>query len=177
MDRLLVVTFLLDQAESVPPLIRNLESLFTASIKVAQPSLNLEAAYNPTRCQYYSTAILHLLSRKFASEPGKILGVTSVDLFVPILTFVFGEAHLNGPAAVVSTHRLRNEYYGLPPDNRIMEERLIKESMHELGHTFGMIHCNDSNCVMHASTYVEEIDLKSEKFCRPCYDATFGNKT
>jgi archaemetzincin len=81
---------------------------------------------------------------------------------------VFGEAQLDGPAAVVSFHRLANEVYGLPPDPARFFARLCKETVHELGHTFNLIHCHDDRCVMASSTYVEGIDLKSERFCTTC---------
>ena len=98
----------------------------------------------------------------------KIVGLTNVDLFVPVLTFVFGQAQLNGPGAVVSTYRLRNEYYGLRFSASRLYERTVKEIVHEVGHTFGLVHCQDYTCVMHASTYVEEVDLKGASFCSEC---------
>ena len=85
-----------------------------------------------------------------------------------MLTFVFGQAQLEGPGALVSTHRLHSEYYGLPGDEERLEKRTIKEVVHEAGHTFGLIHCHDYNSVMHAATYVEDVDLKSTRFCSSC---------
>jgi archaemetzincin len=99
----------------------------------------------------------------------KILTLTDFDLFVPVLTFVFGEAQLNGKAAIVSAHRLYPEFYGLPPNDEIFISRLIKEINHELGHTYGLRHCLDFECVMHASSNVDEIDIKSENFCPDCH--------
>lgn len=96
------------------------------------------------------------------------MGVTSVDLFVPVLTFVFGEAQLDGKAAVVSSFRLRDELYGLPKNPERLKERLTKEAIHELAHTFGLVHCREPECVMHSYTYAEEIDFKSKDFCSAC---------
>jgi archaemetzincin len=102
-------------------------------------------------------------------EPGeKILGVTGIDLFVPVLTYVFGEAQLDGRAAVVSSFRLDDRLYGLSPNPALLRERLVKETLHELGHTFGLLHCRDFECVMHSSTSVEEIDLKPAHLCGKC---------
>jgi archaemetzincin len=98
----------------------------------------------------------------------KVLGVTELDLFIPIFTFLFGEAQLNGPGALVSIHRLHNQFYGIPEDEERLRSRLVKESIHELGHTFGLIHCFALRCVMNTSTYVEEIDQKPPTFCRIC---------
>jgi archaemetzincin len=101
----------------------------------------------------------------------KRIGVVDVDLFIPVLTFVFGEAQLGGPAAVVSTHRLTNTFYGLPRDDDLMLRRLEKEIIHELGHTFGLYHCHQFECVMRSSTYVEEIDMKRAHPCPACAGA------
>ncbi|MEE9271047.1 MAG: hypothetical protein V3V49_12390 [Candidatus Krumholzibacteria bacterium] len=90
------------------------------------------------------------------------------DLFIPVLTFVFGEAQLNGRAAVASMYRLRDSFYGLPDDRNRLIERLQKEAVHELGHVFNLAHCNNYSCVMHASNGVEEVDLKKVTFCRGC---------
>lgn len=125
-------------------------------------------ALNVSRNQYGSTALIGALLEKFEDFSGRILGVTSGDLFVPVLTYVFGEAQLDGKVAVVSSHRLRDEFYGLQPNSGLLQRRLLKEAIHELGHTHGLLHCHDYMCVMHSSTGVEEIDVKTEKFCREC---------
>ena len=91
-----------------------------------------------------------------------------MDLYVPVLTFVFGEAQVGGKAAVVSSYRLRDELYGLPKNPERLKERLEKEAIHELGHTFDLIHCREPECVMYSYTYAEEIDFKSKNFCSTC---------
>jgi predicted Zn-dependent protease len=101
--------------------------------------------------------------------PGEILvGVTDVDLYIPILSFVFGEAQLGGHIAVVSYHRLHQQFYGLPRDDSLLRERLVKEAIHEAGHTRGLTHCDDYDCVMAASHAVEWLDLKGAGFCASC---------
>ncbi len=127
-----------------------------------------ECSYDPIRGQHNSTAILQLLIGKVHKKGDRILGVTSVDLFIPIFTFVFGEAQLAGPAAVVSGMRFQNEYYGLKQNAALYHARLLKECLHELGHTFGLRHCESSQCVMNKSTYVENIDLKPDHYCTDC---------
>lgn len=125
-------------------------------------------SFDPIRGQHNSTAILQMLIDKVHNEGDRILGVTSVDLFIPIFTFVFGEAQLAGPAAVVSGRRLQNEYYGLKQNAALYHTRLLKECLHELGHTFGLKHCESLHCVMSKSTYVENIDLKPDHYCTDC---------
>jgi archaemetzincin len=98
----------------------------------------------------------------------RVLGVAGVDLYIPILTFVFGEAQMGGPCAIISSHRLRQEFYGLPEDSSLFHSRLIKEAVHEIGHTLDLAHCDDYSCAMAASHAVEWIDLKQNIFCRSC---------
>ncbi len=124
-------------------------------------------AYHAERNQYHSTDILRALH--VANGSGSVfLGITDVDLFIPILTFVFGEAQLGGSVAVISHHRLRQEFYGLPPDDRLLRERTIKEAIHEVGHVVGLTHCPDYDCVMASSHAVEWLDLKGMTFCDHC---------
>jgi archaemetzincin len=85
-----------------------------------------------------------------------------------VLTFVFGEAQLEGSCAVVSTARLREEFYGLPARDDLLRERLLKEATHEIGHTFGLRHCPDWSCVMASSHAVEVMDVKGAEFCKSC---------
>lgn len=146
-----------------------LESAFKLPAAVEEENhLDPAFAYDLSRTQYNSTLLISAFLDRWKGNEGKILGVTSVDLFVPVLTYVFGEAQLDGPIAVVSTYRLDETLYGLPPSPKLAAARLLKEAIHELGHTFGLIHCHEFECVMHSSTVVEEIDLKSAQFCVAC---------
>lgn len=157
----------------VPPdLLAELRSGLTTEFRVECEMLPAEAdpafAFNLTRQQYHSTEILASLVRRATPASRHLLAVTSVDLYIPILTFVFGEAQLQGNCAVVSTHRLQQEFYGLPVDSALFRTRLLKEAIHELGHTLSLPHCEDYECVMSPSHGVEWIDLKGWHFCEPC---------
>jgi archaemetzincin len=145
-----------------------LSRMFELQVEQHPPAFDPELAFDASRGQYNSRILLAQLLHHNARPANRVLGVTAVDLFIPVLTYVFGEAQLDGTAAVVSTHRLGTEAYGLEPDEVLSKDRLVKEAVHELGHTFGLVHCPDAGCVMHASTYVEEIDLKSATFCPAC---------
>jgi archaemetzincin len=149
-------------------LCNTLEDTFKISVVILNHPLPLEKVKDPIRNQYNSTWILSQLLKEVTEESCKILGVTNLDLFVPVLTYVFGEAQLEGKAAVVSSFRLRDELYGLPKSPEKLKERLEKEAIHELGHTFSLIHCPNPRCVMYTSTYAEEIDFKSKDFCNSC---------
>ncbi len=122
-------------------------------------------AFNAGRGQYHSTELLRDLLRRMPDDALKILGITEVDLFVPQLNFVFGEATVDGRAGIISLRRLRPEYYGGTPSDRLFVERAVKEAVHELGHTFGMKHCQDPRCVMFFSNDIEDTDHKSTRFC------------
>ena len=130
--------------------------------------LDSDAFHDSARNQVHSTALLGALSGLAPARGDRVLGVATRDLFIPILTFVFGEAELGGCAAVFSTARLDPAFYGLPSDPGLILDRAVKEARHELGHTFGLIHCRDMDCVMRASTDVGEVDVKSAGFCREC---------
>lgn len=154
--------------ERLLELSRAVGQAFDVRTYVTLAPLNLDLAFDPSRGQYNSTALLAQLVTAFAQTDEKKIAIVGVDLFVPVLTFVFGEAQLNGIAAVVSTHRLKNPFYGMPQDDALALRRLEKEMVHELGHTFGLYHCRQFECVMRSSTYVEEIDLKRGMLCNDC---------
>jgi archaemetzincin len=142
------------------------EFSMSCSVLPAQPEPSF--AFNVTRRQYLSTQILASMPDRVTSDAWRLLGVTLVDLYIPILTFVFGEAQMKGKCALVSAHRLHQEFYGLPANEGLFHERLLKESAHELGHTLTLAHCEDYACVMSASHGVEWIDLKTSHFCTGC---------
>lgn len=124
-------------------------------------------AFHPERGQYHSTLIVEKLSQ-LDTGTDILVGITALDLFIPILTFVFGEAQLGGHCAVISYHRLLQGFYGLPDDPRLTTERIVKGAIHEIGHTLGLTHCDDYDCVMAASHSVEWLDLKGGSLCANC---------
>jgi len=147
---------------------QSLFQTFKIQTRIRNRRFNLSPVYDPVRNQYNSSGLLLELINDTPPETLRILGVTDLDVFIPIFTFLFGEAQLNGVGALVSSHRLHNQFYGIPENKELLKSRLLKEGIHELGHTFGLIHCFSLNCVMKSSTYVEEIDQKSTNFCRSC---------
>ncbi len=150
------------------PMVQTLETIFDAPVSLGRAALDLNSAYDSSRNQTNSTVLLAQILSRADSNSGKRIAVVDQDLFIPVLTFVFGEAQLSGSAAIVSTHRLSNQFYGLPRDDGLLLKRLEKEFVHELGHTFGLFHCHQFECVMRSSTYVEEIDLKRVHLCASC---------
>ena len=145
-----------------------LADTFHVPCQVTKPRLDPQFAFHRERQQYHSSEILQAMQAYADRGARRVLGIAGVDLYIPILTFVFGEAQMGGPCAVVSFHRLTQEFYGLPPDPELLTARLIKEAVHEIGHTLDLTHCGDYSCAMAPSHAVEWIDLKDAKLCREC---------
>ena len=162
--------------ETLNTLSEALERTFACQARLRRRWFDPERAYDASRGQHNSTTLLKQLLDDPQPDADSVLGVTGVDLFIPVLTYVFGEAQLSGRVAVVSIHRLEPEVYGLPSNPGLLADRLEKEAVHELGHTRGLLHCADPNCVMHPSSYAEEIDLKSAMFCPPCLRIVRDNR-
>jgi archaemetzincin len=141
---------------------------FRMRAEVLLPALDPSFALHAERQQYHSSEILASMQRYVSGNTWRLLGITQLDLYIPILTFVFGEAQLGGISAVVSYHRLQQEFYGLPRDMDLLANRLLIESVHELGHTLRLTHCHDYQCAMAPSHAVEWIDIKDSGFCEDC---------
>jgi len=141
-------------------------SVFHCPMEIKPGFSDLAQAYNPERKQYLSSTLLAALGK--AGRDERVVGITDVDLYVPRLNFVFGEADMTSGTAVVSLYRLRPEYYGSAPDEVLFLERATKEIVHELGHTFGLEHCPNPRCVMHFSNSLADTDVKESSFCGKC---------
>src|ERR1700675_3301638 len=116
-------------------------NLFQVPTEVLPVRLDPEFAYHGERQQYHSSEILQAMQGYVGQDSWRVLGIAGVDLYIPILTFVFGEAQIGGPCGLISAHRLRQEFYGLPPDYGIFQQRLFKEALHEVGHSLVLTHC------------------------------------
>jgi archaemetzincin len=122
-------------------------------------------------CRGHQVGSHELMARLQSCVPDdgwRLLSLVPQDLYLPMLSFVFGHAQLDGPVAIVSLARLQQEYYGLHPDPARFERRLHTEVAHELGHTMGLHHCADLTCCMSLSTSIDEVDAKNPDFCRSC---------
>ena len=145
----------------------DLGKIFNKQVEVGQGMPRPDHAYNKKRNQYLSTAILKtLVEEKEYMVYGKVLGVVDLDLYVPELNFVFGEA--GQKAAVISLTRLRQEFYRLPQDQNLYHKRALTEAVHELGHTYGLGHCRSPQCVMFFSNSLMDTDRKGPEFCVEC---------
>lgn len=141
---------------------------YRCNVVVKESRMDLSDFFDPARRQYNGNKLLQTINSMATPGSLKTLGLFSVDIFIPIMTFIFGQALLNGHAGVASMFRLSNERYGIEPDDNLLLARFTKEVIHELGHTFGLIHCITPDCVMRSSTYVEDIDQKDQHLCHSC---------
>ncbi len=124
-------------------------------------------AFNSKRDQYSAESILEVIARRLRDDAGeRILGIVSRDLYVPELNFVFGVAL--GRATLISIARLRQEFYGLSADDDLFHRRVLTEAVHELGHSYGLRHCANPNCVMFFSRTLLDTDRKGSDFCARC---------
>lgn len=139
---------------------------FQYPVTIEKSNIDLSLHYDQVRRQYDANGLLKDIDSMAFPGAIKKIGLFRVDLFIPILTYIFGQAALSGNSGVASAYRLKNEQYGMPPDEELFYERMRKVIMHELGHTFGIKHCSVPTCVMRSSTYVEDIDQKSYHFCQ-----------
>lgn len=137
-------------------------------VTIGESHFDINEYYDPMRRQYDANSLLKEIDSINTNLYEKKIGLFRVDLFIPILTYIFGQASLKGEAGIASLYRLRNEHYGMKKDEKILSERFIKVVIHELGHTYGLLHCHIPSCVMRSSTYVEDIDQKSQKLCIKC---------
>lgn len=147
---------------------RRLGETFGCPVEIKPQTTDIAYAYNPKRKQYLSTRLLSDLGALGREKGEKALGIVDVDLYVPGLNFVFGEANMGSGVAIISLWRLRQERYGLPSNRELFLERTMKEAIHELGHTYGLRHCPEGKCIMHFSNSLVDTDRKQAAFCLRC---------
>ena len=149
---------------------------FSLSIKILEEEIPLEdSSYNQIRQQYDASLVLRKI-KNYVKEKQyfRVLGVMDKDIYSGFLNFVFGIALKPirvdlkvSSAAVISITRLRENFYRRSDNNSLFELRFLKEAIHELGHTFGIEHCNNF-CIMQFSNSLEDTDEKPPQFCNIC---------
>ncbi|NJL59821.1 MAG: archaemetzincin family Zn-dependent metalloprotease [Desulfobacteraceae bacterium] len=151
--------------ELIGRVITDTERVFGFPTEVVSLLDNVDFALDTKRNQYHSTMILTKLAELAPADMLKILAITHNDLFIPILTHVYGEAQLGGKSSVISVHRLKE---GFSDQDETYLERISKEAVHELGHTFNLRHCKDPACIMHYCRDIKDVDKKTNQLCRYC---------
>ena len=165
---ILLISFGFFEREFLEKIAFDVKTEFELPVDFSVSHTDLSVFYDPVRRQYDGNKLLKLMYSKITTKDVKIIGLFHVDLFIPILTFIFGQAIFKGNAGIASLYRLKNEQYGLPGNEYLLFDRFRKVVIHELGHTFGLIHCHVPTCVMRSTTYVEDIDQKHRHLCPKC---------
>jgi archaemetzincin len=143
--------------------------IFRVNIGTIEVNVLPKRFFSKDRNQYFSTEILeYIIENTIGNLDNYFIVITELDLYIPALTFIFGEAQYKGRYSIISACRLHEEFYTGITDEELFKKRLLKEILHELGHNFGLIHCIDWDCVMHSSNSVEEVDIKGDFYCKSC---------
>lgn len=147
---------------------KDLQSRFDTECQILKSLDHPNYAYNSLRDQYHASTILEKISELKLPYGSKVLGICNVDLYTEGLNFVFGQAEIGDRDCLISVTRLYPQFYGEEFNEQIFYSRILKEAVHELGHTFGLLHCSDAKCVMHFSNTLQDTDYKSTEFCQRC---------
>jgi len=145
-----------------------LKEVFSQRTQIGNSMVLTPESWSQQRHQHLASMLLAAIPLPKPND--RALGVVDVDIFAPGLNFVFGEADITGRRALISLQRLRQEFYGLPGNEKLFRERVFKEAVHELGHTYGLGHCPDTTWVMHFSNSLYDTDLKRWDFCLKCQE-------
>ena len=167
MSELNLVCLHFQECHLLPQLTSPLSEILGSHIFLGKVNPELEKFLDEERRQYNAADIISNFEKN-SRKQGKTILITSVDLYIPIFTFIFGLAKLNGITGIVSSCRLKKEFYGLPPDDELLIKRLVKEVIHEFGHLFNLRHCSNYKCVMASSNTADELDIKNQDFCLTC---------
>lgn len=146
-----------------------LRAIYDCEVKVSDPRAVPEEAYDNSRDQHRAEEFIDLAKR--VGDGAKNIAITPHDLYYHRRNYVFGLAYLGGSGSVISTYRLRTSSDGGFSDRsagEIFSDRVRKEVIHEIGHTFGLEHCENNRCVMNFSPTVREVDVKEESLCGSC---------
>jgi archaemetzincin len=154
---------------------RRLELTFDKVVEIRYAIQSLGYAYDAKRRQYVSPRLIARLRRIKKNKGDKVLGITDVDLYSPDYDYVYGEAEMASDVATLSLYRLKGDTQNNGFNPELLEERAVREAIHELGHLYQLGHCASSNCVMHACPSIAEVDKAGPEFCSECVDTLERN--
>lgn len=117
-------------------------------------------ALDQKKNRYQAQTMLNYLR---SLQGGRVVGVMQQDLYSYIIKSIKGMADFAGRAAIISLCQLlaREEL-------SLLRQRICKLTTHELGHTYGLEHCENTQCVMHDAVGFELWDKAENGFCEKC---------
>jgi archaemetzincin len=147
---------------------RALLTFFDLEVRVLPcAELPAEAYYKP-RHRYRAEKLLTFLHSRIPFDGWRILGLTATDISTTkdasVDWGVLGLGELPGKASVISSFRCKKTARG--PQHAMV--RVAKVAVHEIGHTLGLPHCPNLNCLMEdALGKVATVDREHD-FCTRC---------
>ena len=155
-------------ADFVTRLALCLEERFLAQFLVRAPLRLPKNALNVARGQLFTGALTSQIDATYPPGESYALAITDYDLYRTSSRYVFGEGDSATHIAVVSRFRLAPEYYGEPPNENVLFQRTLKESVRALGRTMGLRNCHNQRCAMHQSDSIFETDNRLSNLCDAC---------
>lgn len=147
-----------------------IEDIFSFEVDVLAMQEMPENAYYSPRGSYDARLVLDYLTAAKPDRYDKVIGLTDSDISANVQDSsghsVIGLSYRGGEASIISTYRVGSEKL----NGGRYERRLAKASLHEIGHTLGLPHCdNTPSCFMtEASGQVKTIDSEEIILCGSC---------
>jgi len=145
-----------------------LEERFLFTCAVQRAYRLAPTTLNSVRKQLFLNTLVTKVVSAVPEADGLCLAVTEFDLYKTSHQFIFGDAIEEHRVAAVSLHRLRADFYGEEADENLLFQRLLKESVHDIGHAVGLKHCFNARCAMYFSNSIYDTDNKMSHFCEFC---------
>ncbi|XP_069373987.1 archaemetzincin-2 isoform X2 [Paralichthys olivaceus] len=164
------------------------------AVTVAETGCSFRVNSNSHNLQILTGDLLRFLGNRKPKDAFCIVGITMIDLYPKdSWNFVFGQASLSMGMGVFSFARYEDNFYSrnyagrlkkrlqpkqgdysvfdgyyTPPISSTLLLRSCKTMTHEIGHMFGIRHCQWLSCVMQGSNHLEESDRRPLDFCPIC---------
>ncbi|XP_023444836.2 archaemetzincin-2 [Dasypus novemcinctus] len=163
-------------------------------IPVSATKCSFRVNDNTQNLQIHAGDILKFLKKKKPGNAFCVVGITMIDLYPrDSWNFVFGQASLTDGVGIFSFARYGSDFYSshyggkvkkfrktsssdysvfdnyyIPEITSILLLRSCKTLTHEIGHIFGLRHCQWLSCLMQGSNHLEEADCRPLNLCPIC---------
>jgi archaemetzincin len=154
--------------EVVNAVTAGLRAFYPVEVRVLSVVDMPQAAWHAPRQRWDADRLLPWLAARLPADGQKIVGLTRDDIFTHDakrgLWGVLGLGSLDGKSNVISSFRAQR---GVGAEG--LRARIAKVAVHEVGHNFGLGHCeHDRRCLMaDANGKVSTVDGETD-LCRVC---------